>query len=95
MKKIRLTSMAPPDSGDGCCLPTDGDPGGEEIGSGERRIAQLIVGDVELVSVQVLVVAQRAPRQGVVFLAHPEEAAEAHHRIGGRNVSTIVRQAGW
>ena len=40
------------------------EPGLEEPGGGKRRVAQLLVGDIELVSVQTLIIAQDRPRYG-------------------------------
>src|SRR5262249_52256768 len=45
-------------------------------------LAQLFVGNIELVGLQRGVVMQCVPRQRMVFLPHAEEAAEFHHRVG-------------
>src|SRR5882724_10908329 len=44
-------------------------------------IAELVFRDVELVGVELRVVAQHAPRQCAIFVADPEEAAKRHDRI--------------
>src|SRR5690242_9204244 len=46
-----------------------------------RRGLELIVGDVDLVAAELLVVGQERPRHRIVILAETEETAEAHHRI--------------
>src|SRR6266567_3366834 len=47
-----------------------------------RRILELLVGDVDLVAAELLVIGQPLPRNRIVILAEAKEAAEAHHRIG-------------
>src|SRR5262245_5981295 len=43
---------------------------------------ELFFRNIELVGFERGVVAQRIPRQRVIFLAHAEETAESHHRVG-------------
>src|SRR5205085_1632254 len=53
-----------------------------EPGFADRRPLQLLVREIELVGVEIFVVAQDAPWQRPVFLANAEKAAKGHDRIG-------------
>src|SRR3954454_10556037 len=47
-----------------------------------RRRLELLVGDVDLIAAEPLVVGEQRPRHRIMVLAEAEEAAEAHPRIG-------------
>src|SRR5712672_524944 len=47
-----------------------------------RRTFDLFLGQVGSVALKACVIVEHAPRYGVIVLAHSQEAAEAHDRIG-------------
>src|SRR5215472_17240918 len=59
----------------------------------DRRPAQLLAHQIELVGVEILVVAQHAPRQRAVFLADPEKTAEGHDRVSNPAAALVDHDA--
>src|SRR5947209_19418276 len=64
-----------------------------EPGFADRRPLQLLVRQVELVTVEILIVAQDAPGQGAVFLANAKKAAKGHDRIGDPAATLVDHDA--
>src|SRR5436190_2559183 len=64
-----------------------------EAALADRGAAQLLIRQVELIGVEILIVAQHAPWQRAIFLADTEEAAEGHHGIGDLAAAFIDHDA--
>ncbi|QTK79765.1 hypothetical protein AT6N2_C2110 [Agrobacterium tumefaciens] len=47
-----------------------------------RRVFDLLLGEVDPIAVQFLVIVELFPRQRVIVVANPKEAAEAQHGVG-------------
>src|SRR5260370_6661177 len=62
-------------------------------GGNERRLAQFLVGEIEMIGTEHVIIGQPRPWYRRMLLSYAEEAAEAEHRIGDIAAELVDHQA--